>query len=112
MCIQIKDIVDVIVKASDCIKDTSDEVREIVQNEVIRITVDDTRDKGMLYKIAYIMDELEKEYSHQGGQGNVKLNRLLEEMTKSYFVINNRMTFIQKVTRIATKLKEVYNDLK
>lgn len=112
MNIQIKDIVDVIVKVSNDIENTPDDVKEIIQDEVIRITIDDTRDRGLLYMIASIMDEIEKEYSQQKCKGNVKLHRLLEEITKRYFIIPDEATFIQKVMRIAAKLKEVYNDVK
>lgn len=111
MNILIKDIADVIVKITDGFTDeTPDNIKNIVQDEVIRITIDDAKDRTLLLLIASIMDEIEKEYSNQ--RGEVKLKTLISEITNRYFVIDDKMTFIQKVTRIATKLKEVYNDAK
>lgn len=111
MNISIKDIADVIVKITEGFTDeTPDNIKNIVQDEVIRITIDDVRDRTLLLLIASIMDEIEKEYSNQ--RGEVKLKTLISEITNRYFVIDDKMTFIQKVTRIATKLKEVYNDAK
>lgn len=113
MDILIKDVADVIVRASDGLTDdVPDDIKQIVQDEVIRITIDDTRDRGLLYMIASIMDEIEKEYSQQKSKGNVKLHRLLEEITKRCFITQDGVTFTQKVMRIAAKLKEVYNDVK
>lgn len=111
MNISIKDIADVIVKITEGFTDeTPDNIKNIVQDEVIRITIDDVKDRTLLLLIASIMDEIEKEYSNQ--RGEVKLKTLISEITNRYFVIDDKMTFIQKVTRIATKLKEVYNDAK
>lgn len=111
MNISIKDIADVIVKITEGFTDeTPDNIKNIVQDEVIRITIDDAKDRTLLLLIASIMDEIEKEYSNQ--RGEVKLKTLISEITNRYFVIDDKMTFIQKVTRIATKLKEVYNDAK
>ena len=58
------------------------------------------------------MDEIEKEYENQTGKGEFKLKTLINEMTKRHLNITDQMTFKQKVIRIATKLKEVYNDVK
>lgn len=113
MNISIKDIADVIVKITEGFTDeTPDNIKNIVQDEVIRITIDDAKDRTLLLLIASIMDEIEKEYSNQRGKGESKLKTLISEITNRYFVIDDKMTFIQKVTRIATKLKEVYNSAK
>ena len=113
MNISIKDIADVIVKITEGFTDeTPDNIKQIVQDEVIRITVDDARDRGLIFTIASIMDEIEKEYENQTGKGEFKLKTLINEMTKRHLNITDQMTFKQKVIRIATKLKEVYNDVK
>ena len=113
MNILIKDVADVIVKLTDGLtEDVPSNIKQIVQDEVIRITVDDTRDRGLIFTIASIMDEIEKEYENQTGKGEFKLKTLINEMTKRHLNITDQMTFKQKVIRIATKLKEVYNDVK
>lgn len=113
MNILIKDVADVIVKLTDYLtEDVPSNIKQIVQDEVIRITVDDTRDRGLIFTIASIMDEIEKEYENQTGKGEFKLKTLINEMTKRHLNITDQMTFKQKVIRIATKLKEVYNDVK
>lgn len=113
MDILIKDIADVIVKITDGFTDeTPDNIKQIVQDEVIRVTIDDASDRKLLLLIATIMDELEKEYFNQKGKGEFKLKTLLMEITKRYLNITDEMTFTQKVIRIATKLKEAYKDVK
>ena len=113
MNILIKDVADVIVKLTDDLtEDVPSNIKQIVQDEVIRITVDDTRDRGLIFTIASIMDEIEKEYENQTGKGEFKLKTLINEVTKRHLNITDQMTFKQKVIRIATKLKEVYNDVK
>ncbi len=113
MNILIKDVADVIVKLTDGLtEDVPSNIKQIVQDEVIRITVDDARDRGLIFTIASIMDEIEKEYENQTGKGEFKLKTLINEMTKRHLNITDQMTFKQKVIRIATKLKEVYNDVK
>ena len=113
MNILIKDVADVIVKLTDDLtEDVPNNIKQIVQDEVVRITVDDTRDRGLIFTIASIMDEIEKEYENQTGKGEFKLKTLINEMTKRHLNITDQMTFKQKVIRIATKLKEVYNDVK
>lgn len=113
MNILIKDVADVIVKLTDGLtEDVPSNIKQIVQDEVIRITVDDTRDRGLIFTIASIMDEIEKEYENQTGKGEFKLKTLINEVTKRHLNITDQMTFKQKVIRIATKLKEVYNDVK
>ena len=60
MNILIKDVADVIVKLTDDLtEDVPSNIKQIVQDEVIRITVDDTRDRGLIFTIASIMDEIE-----------------------------------------------------
>ena len=59
MNILIKDVADVIVKLTDGLtEDVPSNIKQIVQDEVIRITVDDARDRGLIFTIASIKDEI------------------------------------------------------